>query len=606
MVKQVMCVCAGAAVWLAAAAEAKPDAELVGTAEFASFGEVQQKMAGLGATINNPMVPAMIMPILQGKLTEKFGKFRDDAPMALYCYVRTAEIRKKLASNSFDGIDDLVEMAVVYPAGEDKASFIKSHPEAQKSDDGSVSLDDDLVAVYSADGRTCAFAPNVKAAKRALAEPAPAAGARPLMRVDMKGSAFDLLADIQQKVGEEQAKLMEATKPTNGLAGVMASLSKYQAASAKRKSAFLRSIAKATFTADLDDTGFVVKVSASQKPGSAAPLGAGFRLPANALDSVPAKAPMFFAANPLSLDEFRTEAEYRDYVTGAKKFLLGLLDWAAKDGSPKCASIAKELRPAFDEAMAAAIDSNTPSSWQLLALAFGKNNEPYFVGIGECKSSAALVEAQKRLCAAVASAVGKAWPGVVRAEGGSITVDWAKVMDTAAAEAGVKDEARKELKKAKKTVRAILGSNETVASFAATSATGYATYMGTPGSKIEPGKDGEARFKTAVPETASDRPALAFHMSLYSLLRDNVIPIAMKAMPKEAEQIKPIAAVLPPAGANSALAIAGWSGKDGTARLLLRVTADEIRNFGAAANAMLSVSAAQDDGSDDGAKKKKQ
>ena len=61
MLKQAISVCMGAAVWVAVAAgEAKP--ELLGSVEFASFDEVQQKMANLGATINNPVVPMLTMP----------------------------------------------------------------------------------------------------------------------------------------------------------------------------------------------------------------------------------------------------------------------------------------------------------------------------------------------------------------------------------------------------------------------------------------------------------------------------------------------------------------------------------------------------------------
>ena len=84
-------------------------------------------------------------------------------------------------------------------------------------------------------------------------------------------------------------------------------------------------------------------------------------------------------------------------------------------------------------------------------------------------------------------------------------------------------------------------------------------------------------------------------------MRDNVLPLVLKASPKKENlaEVKAIVDVLPPAGANSAIAGSVWYGKDGSCRFLLRVTKDEIRNFGAAANAVMAASASKGDGGND-------
>ena len=101
-----------------------------------------------------------------------------------------------------------------------------------------------------------------------------------------------------------------------------------------------------------------------------------------------------------------------------------------------------------------------------------------------------------------------------------------------------------------------------------------------------------ARLAAALPEAAAKRPANVFYLSLYSLMRDNVLPIVLKAMPKkDTAEIQQIVSVLPPSGANGALAAAVWCEKSGSCSFLMRITKDEIRNFGAAANAIMAAQA---------------
>ena len=65
-----------------------------------------------------------------------------------------------------------------------------------------------------------------------------------------------------------------------------------------------------------------------------------------------------------------------------------------------------------------------------------------------------------------------------------------------------------------------------------------------------------------------------------------MLPIALKVAPQE-QEIQSLMAVLPPAGANGAFAGASWEEKGGS-RWLFRVTKDEIRSIGMAANAVIA------------------
>ena len=165
MIKKIVSASVGVAVWVAIAAEGvRPQAELLGSVEFASFSAFQQKVVNLGATINNPVVSMMACPAVQNALTEKFGRFRQDETILLLCYADTAALRKALAAD-MSNAGDALDAVLVYPCAEGPKEFIDSHPEAQKKPDGTIELEDGIVALYAPDGRTCAFASNADAAK---------------------------------------------------------------------------------------------------------------------------------------------------------------------------------------------------------------------------------------------------------------------------------------------------------------------------------------------------------------------------------------------------------------------------------------------------------
>ncbi len=317
MIKKIVSASVGMAVWAVIAAEGvRPQAELLGSVEFASFSAFQQKVVDLGATINNPVVPMMACPAVQNALTEKFGRFRQDETILLLCYADTAALRKALDADVGDA-GNALEVVLLYPCAEGPKEFIDSHPEAQKKPDGTIELEDGIVALYSADGRLCAFASNAGMAKQALATASLSkAAAHPLLRLDVTGTGLDLMADFHQKLVEQQAKEMQENPQvaTNQTADLFASFLKLQKTASQRQIAKIRSYARLTMSMDLDETGFVFKGEAAMKPGAPVSPAAGFKLPAGALDSVPAGAPLFMAANTWLSGSIQSEQDYRALI----------------------------------------------------------------------------------------------------------------------------------------------------------------------------------------------------------------------------------------------------------------------------------------------------
>ena len=90
-----------------------------------------------------------------------------------------------------------------------------------------------------------------------------------------------------------------------------------------------------------------------------------------------------------------------------------------------------------------------------------------------------------------------------------------------------------------------------------------------------------------------------FVLSLYELARDYVLPTAVEFAPKRDQaQYRTIVQALPNAELASAIAGAYWARADGAHRFLLRVTAEELRNYGAVYNvisAALLVNQKDDD-----------
>ena len=211
-------------------------------------------------------------------------------------------------------------------------------------------------------------------------------------------------------------------------------------------------------------------------------------------------------------------------------------------------------------------------------------------------SSAArqLDAADVRLFDAVAAAVEKQWPGrgLVRASNGRLTIDYAAALDVAAAEAKVKG-ADRELAKAKKRLGSILGGTKGEIAVLPLTGTAHSAIFGPAGFRrpVSLKPQGESRLAALLPETTSDRPSCVGWLSLYAFARDFALPVAVGFAPKKDQSLyQAVVQALPAAGQTSAIAGAYWSRADGSHRFLLRVSADELKNFGAVYNV---ISAAQ-------------
>lgn len=592
MIKKLMCASMAVVVWAAVAAKVgRPQAELVVSVEFAPFSDVKAKIVDFGQTINQPMVSMMAVPALQNFLTENLGEFRTDSPMKLLCYADVAALRKALETESQDCPGDALEPAFIYPCAEGVAKFIENHPEAKKKADNLIELEDGNVVLFAQDERMCVLASKAAVAKRALASVKGQAKAGkekpkkfPLVRVNVTKSGLVLLADLHKKLLDMQA---EQSKAICAQEAQLAPIFDFQRAMGLRQNATLRNLAHMAFVMDLDETGLVFKGSLKMKPGVPVSPAAGFTLPSGALADVPAGAPLFVAMNPLLALEIKNEEEFRDMLGGIGK-LANVLSACIRKGAPAYAQTADGLDKAVNDWLAA-VPFPAPTDWTMLALAFGPQQEPYIVQVDESAKMSQTYEAGVRFFAAFADALGKKWPGIVRADGASLFVDWAKFVDVVAAETGG---SQASADKVKNTLAKILGGTVSEGSTVKSSQTSCRTFFGTKGFTPPPAVSGEPRLAAALPEVVAKRPSGAFYFSLYSFARDNVMPILLKVVPEnKTKEVQSVMAVLPKAVDNSAIAGAYWSKKDGSSSFLLRVTKGEVQNIGAAANAIISAQA---------------
>lgn len=589
MIKKIVCASVGMAVWAAIAVEGgRPQTELLASVEFASFSAFQQKVADLGATINNPVVSMMAVPAVQNALTERFGRFRQDETIMLLCYADMTAMRKAMAADVGDA-GDALDAVLLYPSAEGPKEFIDSHPEAQKKPDGTIELEDGIVAQYSADGRVCAFASNAAMAKQALASVSLSkAAAHPLFRMDVTEVGLGLIGDFHQKLSEEQSKETSAEPQTgkDPTAALVAAFLKFQQTMSQRQNAKIRSFARLTMSVDLDETGLVLKGEATAKPGASVSPAVGFKLPAGALDAVPDGAPLFVAANTWLSGSIQSEQDYRALIGD----VCGMLDAvsACAQSETNCAAIVKELCTTGSDLLKTS-PVPAPTDWGVFALAFGPQQEPYLIGNSACAQASQAFEASGRFCAAMAATIEKSWPGILHAKDAGLTVNWFRLVDMIEAAENPTAKDHQDAQEVKRVISAIVGGPESEMSSALTSQTAIRFFAGVKGfTPPAAALSGEKRFAAALPETAAARPSSAFYLSLYSLLRDNVLPIAVKVVPQGKKvEFQSILSVLPPAGVNGAFAGASWEGRNGT-RWLFRITKDEIRSIGMAANAVIA------------------
>jgi hypothetical protein len=263
--------------------------------------------------------------------------------------------------------------------------------------------------------------------------------------------------------------------------------------------------------------------------------------------------------------------------------------------NPDIQKYAHVLNELVDAVTAYARDtpSPAPADWGVCALAFGPRREPYLIYDGVSSVARQLDAADVRFLDAFAAAVEKQWPGrgLVRASAGHLTVDYAAVLDVAAAESHVMG-AERELATAKSRLGAILGSPKGELTVLPQAGTAHSAIFGPAGFRrpVSLKPMGEVRLASALPEVVTDRPSCVSLLSLYALARDFVLPVAAEFVSKKDQALyRSMVQTLPSAGPASTIAGAYWARTDGSHRFLLRVTADELKNYGAVYNGLAAV-----------------
>ena len=585
--------------------------ELVATAEVAPFGDVTKKVNALGTMINNPIVPMLVLSGGQQQLTQAYGPFRGDAPLFVYLYAR--------ASESGDAPWDAFDAVLVYPSANGLAKTALNHPGSTKEPDGTLHIlpgagnPEDRWVKFTADEHYCAFASSAALANRAVADFAKAGAARrqsageaPLLKMSVTESGLATVVALQDQVASQQRKVLKSVKKDGAEpGGILDRVTALQASQEARRKTLLEGIAGASLTIDLNRLGLSADVRVAAKPGAKVLPAAGFRLPAGALDAVPSGAPFYLAVNPSLQGGYFTESEFRADCTAFAQLLKEDLLPEAKKGkdTKKYAALLDGIVAAAD-GLLRTVPYPGPGDWSVSALAFDAERHPYLCGAGESANFAAGQAVMRTFADRVIAALEKQWPGshlLTRDAADVITLDWGVAVDLAAAESGVAVKNKKEIARAKQTLTSVLGDTKTAMS-ATVSGTKAVSLAAKPGFKAPEGKgDAEAVFAAALPEAAKNRPAGVFCLTPYAFARDVVLPLVAKfADRKDAVQYEAMVKAMPPAAPNSALVAAGWADKDGSFRLLARLTANEIKNLGGAFNAFTaaSMSSSEDDEDD--------
>lgn len=615
--KKLMAIC-GSVVAMGVFAETNAPAALMGWARLAPFSQVTAKAATLGQAINNPMLPTMALGTAQQQMAQTYGRFRSDAAVYWLWYD--------------GGAGKPCREVLMYPSVDGPAKLLLKHAGSKKREDGTLHLlpaegrHDDSFVKFTEDGTYCTFADSPAMAAQAVKdfEAARKSGEfksekQALLRGKATGAAMQcILRDNGSLSGKTAEAVAEHLKSRLELDGkdVTAEEKRFTeelaAVMKKRAERQRETFAKfrgAEVALDIDEKGLSadVRMKFDGKDG-AEPL------PAGVMDAAPKGAVAFVFTDALSYpfgyeNGAQVKGEMGDVAklarAGAK--LLGAKKWK----HAKLAAAAAENLAGLCEAVAGPKRGDWYGAW---AGCDGKKL-PYMGSIEKRAGSEAEFKAKEAYWAKLGKELEAAFPGskmVTKAGEGDWRVALGAVIDTCAVESGVDAKDKKqadELAKAKENVKKALGGLELKVAAKKRADGAWVTFAGAGAAEPAAGGDGEARLKAALPETAAERPAAAGCVGVYSMVREMVLPALEKfasadekfASAEEKEQLKLLTAALPPATANSTVAGAKWAGKDGSARVLVRVTTDELKNFGAAFNSFTAASmgAAADDDDED-------
>ncbi len=591
--------------------ETKSQPVLVATAEIAPFGDVTRKVATLGTMINNPIVPTLILTSGQQQLVQSYGRFRADSPIMWFAYVQMPAW--EIASTNSDQVamDDMFESVVVYPSVDGPARMLLNHPGSTKDADGTIHLlpgenrPDDTYVRFTKDNRYCVFASSPAVAARAMSDFAGRYAARkmspemPLVNIEVFEPGMQALASLYESMSASQLSIFPQSETND--TGLVRKLSAGRGKSQLRRAQeVLRSISRATASFDIDDTGLAVDSRLQQKPGLKVPLFADFKLPSGAFDSIPAASHLFFFGGERLLMQYEDESAWRQSMAEVATTLRGL----SKDGMKKHAAFISDIGAIVEE-IARTMPFPDAADWSGGWLVFDAAKHPYVEQMETLAKADGKMAFSNRILGRLAAAFEKQWPGkklMSHDGGGTSVIDWHALVDVAAAENGVKpgSEEAKGLEAVKRNIVTVLGAGKSELTVAKAGAA-IRSRFAAPGVKFvsDSRPTGEARVAAVFPEAVTNRPSAVLYLSPYAFVRDDLLPVMVKAVDKsEAGQYKAMMSAMPPAEADGALAVGVWTAPDGGMRSVLRVTAGEIRNLGVAFNAFTSASlagAADDD-----------
>ena len=525
--------CAGLALAAAQAGiveETHSKPVLAASVDVAPFAEIRQRLQSLGTLVNNPIVPMALVPAIQSAIQEEMGSFRPDSAITVRTYVYQPAWQIAATSTVEYAAEDLMKTEVAY------------------------------------------------------ADPAKAP--RPLMRAEITATGLNALEDFLSQAAAEEKRARKAMG--DEISGFDLFCRLLDESNDPSGEIDLRAYSRARFAFDLDGNGLSLDFALEPGPGAKRFPAAGFRLPTGALDGVPDNALCVLAFNDMLWGMCGDEKTWKASLESSVRFWDGLVNHLVKkpDGQ-KYAPFLKDM----SSAIAACLRESSfpdPADWSVSAFALGPRREPYVVldGVSAAARRGDAIDA--RLLNAVAAAVEKQWPGrgLVRASNGRMIVGYVAVVDVGAAEAKVKG-AERELAQAKKRLGAILGATKGEIAVLPQAGKAHSAYIGPVGFRrpVSQKPQGEARLAAVLPEAVAGRPSCFGMISCYAVMREFVLPAAVGFVPKKNQDLyRTVVQSMPHAGVDSALACAYWARPDGAHRFLLRVTAEELKNYGAMYN----------------------
>lgn len=590
--------------------ETKSKPVLAGSVVIAPFSEVSAKVTNLGTMINNPLVPMLLCSSVQQSLSQTYGRFSAEQPMGWLVYLQTPAWEIAATNDDMVAYEELYDVVLVYPSVDKAARMKLNNPGSTQAADGTIHLlasenrAKDQYVKFSTDGRHCAFASSPALAAQALVDferttKANAKSARPLVTLSVPERGLTALETAQVALNATASEAQKAMgAKTNGVeAALQDDISKLVLANQKRQLDMLKRFKGVEMALDLNAKGLEFTGTILPKPGSPVPAAAGARLPAGALEGIPPSTAFFLSVNEILQTGAASEAEFRADVKTVVDLLNQVDALVAKEKSmAEYRALVKEIKDAVVEALETA-RYPAPSDWSSCALAFDSELHPYLAAWGVSEQAAARQQAGDKLVMRLIAALEKQFPksGVfTRKAAGAYSIDWAALIDFAGAQAGVKpgDAEAKDLQDAKKNVERVLGATRTDF-MSSVDGKSERQLIAKPDFKLpvaNPSKGGNP-IGAALPEIEKDRPASVLYFTPYAFTRNVLLPTLAKfAKTEDAQQYRTMIMAMAEPEANSAIAGAGWCEANGSYRWLLRVTANELKNFGAAFNAFTAAS----------------